>query len=127
MSTKKIVTIIIVVVVALAIISAGVTYVIYRAAKKHVVGKMDEVKQELTKNLIPAREKLLQLCPENYDTTRLANAFDEYIGAIQADRLRMQTMQEELLPYLVAVIQDGKFTAQEADSLAILFEKSVRK
>ena len=123
---KKIVKIIIIVLVLLLLGAAIATYVIYRAAKSMVESNIDKVQEEFTKQIGPAREKLIKLCPPDYDKEKMTKAFDEFINASQEKRIRYMTALQELAPYLQFSLEDGKLTHIEADSVVLLLNKCIK-
>ena len=157
MKTKKIIILVIAIVLGLSVISAGIGYVLYRNGEKRVSDKMSDLYRNGEKRVsdkmsdlyrdgekrvsdkmsdlqskffqyaLPARKKLLSLCSKDYDTTKLARAFDKYIEAFKTKSIREHMITNELAPYLLQSLEDGTLSAEEADSLTVLFEKSVKK
>jgi len=88
---------------------------------------MENLQSKFFQYVIPAKKKLLSICPKNYDTTELSSAFDEYVEAVKTKSLRENVIKNELAPYLLQSLKDGSFSAAESDSLTFLFKKSVKK
>ena len=127
MKTKKIIILIIAIVLGLSVISAGIGYVLYRNGEKRVSDKMSDLQSKFFQYALPAKKKLLSLCSKDYDTTKLARAFDKYIEAFKTKSIREHMITNELAPYLLQSLEDGTLSAEEADSLTVLFEKSIKK
>ncbi len=108
------------------LVAMGGYYFLYVHRAKSAAGKMAELEREFAKKIMPAREKLLKMCPRDYDTSRLGEAFDEYIRAAEKGRVRIEYVRQKLVPYLLYAVQDGKFAAEEADSLTLFFKKAIR-
>ena len=123
---KKIIKIIVIVLVLLLLGAAIAAYAIYRVAKSVIENKLDMVQDEFSKQIGPAREKLVKLCPPDYDKEKITKAFDEFTEAAQDNRVRIMTMMQEFAPYLQVALEDGKLTHPEADSVVILLRKCVK-
>jgi len=124
---RNVFKIVIIVIIALIILGAITSYLVYRAFKSRSTDKIDELKNEFAAKINPAKEKLQKLCPPGYDIEKLGKAFDEFTKAATENRVRYMVMLQELAPYLQVAIEDTQLTSNEADSLVILFEKAVKK
>ena len=88
--------------------------------------KLKNLQSELAQKIAPAKDKLLRMCPQGYDTKRLSRAFDDYIEYARRGQVKVKYVQQNLVPYLLFAVQDGRLTSQEADSLTSLFEMAVK-
>ncbi|HDG67922.1 MAG TPA: hypothetical protein ENG11_02100 [candidate division Zixibacteria bacterium] len=122
MKTKRIILLLILVVLVAAIV-AGATVYFSNKSGRH---KLKKIESELAKNIVPAREKLIKMCPSGYDTKKLERAFDRYIEYARRGQVKINYVKQNLVPYLISAVEDGKLSSREADSLAVLFKNAAR-
>ncbi len=105
-----------------AIVAGATVYFSNKSGRR----KLKEIESELTENIAPAREKLIKMCPSGYDTKKLERAFDKYIEYARKGQVKINYVKQNLVPYLISAVEDGKLSSREADSLAVLFKNAAR-
>lgn len=113
---------ILIAVLILLIIGAVASFVILRYVKKKATGVLQSQFAELVE---PAKKQFLEMLPKDYDKERARKAFDSFIGASQTGKLRVNTVINQLAPYLQTAMGDGMLKTEEADSVLKLMEKSI--
>ena len=83
------------------------------------------IHQQFVALISPARNKFLQMLPEDYDKERARITFDNLFSAVQVGKIRKNLFMSDLMPYLLQSVEDKTLTKEEADSVLKLMESTI--